>query len=263
MNTTKYISRLLAAVAVIFSTAVYSYGNNRVSAKSVLAIDSLELQDASGNIITNSTVKISTADPYKTIEFHFGVKNNTYAELMNLHVHREAIQTVKDSATSICSGDLCYPFWIYTTPDPVSLAPAATYSEFKLSYTPEGKSGTHIVKLEIFDSITDAEKPKYSFIRLEILVSPQAVAEDKMFFANPSPNPASGLTSIEYNIPGAHNNAEIYVRNVLGSLVMRKPVDVNDGKVNIDVSQWTAGVYFYSFVIDGKVAQSKRLIVKH
>ncbi len=79
-----------------------------------------------------------------------------------------------------------------------------------------------------------------------------------------SPIPASSYTNIRYSIPAQYKNANIVVRNPLGTIVAKYGVPTGkNGKVNVNVSNLNSGMYFYSIVADGKTLSTKKLIVKH
>ncbi|HTE28955.1 MAG TPA: tail fiber domain-containing protein, partial [Chryseolinea sp.] len=77
-----------------------------------------------------------------------------------------------------------------------------------------------------------------------------------------SPNPFSTNTSIQMEIPDAYRNANIVVYNLEGKQL--KNIQVNErGSVTINISgnELTAGMYLYTLMVDGKVADTKRLVL--
>ncbi len=79
-----------------------------------------------------------------------------------------------------------------------------------------------------------------------------------------SPIPAASYTNIRYSIPTQYKNANIVIRNPLGTVVAKYTVPTGkNGKVNVNVSNLNSGMYFYSIVADGKTLSTKKLIVKH
>jgi hypothetical protein len=50
---------------------------------------------------------------------------------------------------------------------------------------------------------------------------------------------------------------------MLGIEVENMLLESRSNKKSINVSTYPSGIYFYTLVVDGKVIQSKKLIVKH
>jgi hypothetical protein len=77
------------------------------------------------------------------------------------------------------------------------------------------------------------------------------------------PNPTEGLTSITYELANASDNVSLEVFDVTG----KKVIALNEGsksagkyKVNIDLSSFESGVYYYTLTADG-ISTSKKLIL--
>jgi hypothetical protein len=77
-----------------------------------------------------------------------------------------------------------------------------------------------------------------------------------------TPNPASGTTTIRYHIPEQSTSAHLILTNAKGQVV--KTVSLNNrgvGQVNLATSMLAAGTYTYSLWVDGKQADTKRLVI--
>ena len=77
------------------------------------------------------------------------------------------------------------------------------------------------------------------------------------------PNPFSGTTTIPVSIPESVQTAFIYVYDLTGKKVDQLDIPVR-GKQNVqlDASALTDGMYLYSLIADGKVVQTRRMIVE-
>jgi len=79
-----------------------------------------------------------------------------------------------------------------------------------------------------------------------------------------APNPFSENTMIEYVLPRtSFNNAYIQITNIQGAL-MRKvflPQEAGPGILNIKARELPAGEYAYSLVIDGRIVDTKKMIL--
>ena len=76
------------------------------------------------------------------------------------------------------------------------------------------------------------------------------------------PNPASDNVTIEYAYSGNSDNVKLVVKNMLGTTLLTKKLDANGNKVKVDVSEYNAGIYFYSIEADGRPLITKKLLVK-
>jgi hypothetical protein len=76
------------------------------------------------------------------------------------------------------------------------------------------------------------------------------------------PNPLNSTTSIRYNIPSNAKNAQLVVSDVSGKAI--KQIQLNKtgtGIIKIDASALHAGTYHYTLLIDGKIIETKRMLV--
>lgn len=78
------------------------------------------------------------------------------------------------------------------------------------------------------------------------------------------PNPAKNMAYINYELPESNvANSKIEIRNMLGSVVKEMTIQNNNGTQGIDTSNMPNGVYLCSIVCNGKVSQTKKMVVKH
>ena len=68
--------------------------------------------------------------------------------------------------------------------------------------------------------------------------------------------------TIEYAYTGNSDNVKLVVKNMLGTTLLTKKLDANGNKVKVDVSEYNAGIYFYSIEADGRPLITKKLLVK-
>jgi hypothetical protein len=76
------------------------------------------------------------------------------------------------------------------------------------------------------------------------------------------PNPFSQSTSINYYLPAQINSAQINFYNQTG--VLLKSVQLNNkgkGNININMNEFSSGVYQYSLLVDGKIVDTKKMIL--
>ena len=73
------------------------------------------------------------------------------------------------------------------------------------------------------------------------------------------PNPVKQTTTIRYNVAG--KNAQLTITDEKGKLIKQVSVQEGTGSLNLDCSLLSAGAYYYSLVVDGKIIDSKKMIV--
>lgn len=76
------------------------------------------------------------------------------------------------------------------------------------------------------------------------------------------PNPAQKSTMVRYNISESAVNAYLKISDAYGKTVKQLALSGKGaGTVNIDCSMLTSGIYYYSIVADGKITDSKKMVV--
>jgi len=76
------------------------------------------------------------------------------------------------------------------------------------------------------------------------------------------PNPFTHETVVKYNMPKTVSNAFMAVYDLTGKQITTFPInEKGSSSVTITSEKLTAGIYIYSIVADGKVIDSKRMIV--
>ncbi len=77
-----------------------------------------------------------------------------------------------------------------------------------------------------------------------------------------TPNPFSTQTTIRYEIPETVQSAQLHICNMTGTLL--KTITVNQrgaGNVIISAKEFNAGMYLYSLVCDGKIVDTKQMLL--
>lgn len=76
------------------------------------------------------------------------------------------------------------------------------------------------------------------------------------------PNPFTHETVVKYTIPQSISNAFMAVYDLTGKQIATFPIDQKgSSSITITSEKLAAGIYIYSIVADGKVIDSKRMIV--
>jgi trimeric autotransporter adhesin len=76
------------------------------------------------------------------------------------------------------------------------------------------------------------------------------------------PNPFNRGTSITYNIPPGFSSAHIFFSDKAGRLLKQMAISsAGKGTLTLDASVLSAGAYSYSLVIDGRIMQTRQMMV--
>jgi hypothetical protein len=76
-----------------------------------------------------------------------------------------------------------------------------------------------------------------------------------------APNPFDHSTSIKYAIPSGFQSAQLVITDNAGRTIKAIPLTSDSGVVNVDGSLLSSGSYHYSLLVDGKVAQTKKMLI--
>lgn len=93
-------------------------------------------------------------------------------------------------------------------------------------------------------------------------------SDDKLFvneqidISNIYPNPANDLVKFNYHIIDTNAKVKITIRNVLGSVVKEEELSPQASQLEISVSEYSAGIYFYTLSINNKSIITKKFLVR-
>jgi hypothetical protein len=77
-----------------------------------------------------------------------------------------------------------------------------------------------------------------------------------------TPNPFNVATSIGYYLPATITTAGIYIYDMNGTQLKNYPITQKEkGNVVINGREFNAGMYLYALIVDGKVIDTKRMIL--
>ena len=93
-----------------------------------------------------------------------------------------------------------------------------------------------------------------------VLNAPAGAGVEVASLQQNAPNPFSQNTVIKYFIPQQTNNAVIKITNANGVEIKSfTPTQKGNGQITIEAGALAAGTYYYSLIIDGKNADTKKM----
>jgi trimeric autotransporter adhesin len=81
------------------------------------------------------------------------------------------------------------------------------------------------------------------------------------FLAQNIPNPFSNTTTISYSLPQNFKTAQIIVTDKTGKVLKQLNVSSGKGSVQINAATLSSGAYQYSLLVDGKLIDTKQMIL--
>ncbi|MEG2070355.1 MAG: T9SS type A sorting domain-containing protein [Bacteroidales bacterium] len=190
---------------------------------------------------------------------------NTSSEDLFILVKKEIISFLEGSTNNFCIAEQCYDGLQSVEPLFVFSGDTVTHDNdaaFHITYKPNSQ-GVSVIKYLFYDqnNIADESNIIFKFVSGTSSIgnnNGKMVTSLKAY-----PNPATNKVTFEYNIN--QNNGEqakLVVKNLMGITLYAQTIPQGENKVAVDISNYTAGVYFYSIEMSGKPYITKKLLVK-
>lgn len=216
-----------------------------------------------GNIVENGASYYVYGDGEATwgeLNIEFDVTANENIRLVGEKVE---VQVVESTLNYICWGQCLSPT-VYVS-DPYDMT-AGLSDVFSMHYMYTNEIGDvagleQIMQYYLYPANNPDDKFvinvtfKYSLDGIEDYSSDEV-------FSNAYPVPAYDVVNFDYNFASSVD-AEVAIYNMMGQEVLRNNINGMSGKLSINVSDLTDGVYFYSLIVNGKTEKSSKLVVRH
>lgn len=202
----------------------------------------------------NDTVFLPTDSHGDEINTFFGYQN-TSSSPIEFKVRKEVVMMNEEADISFCIGE-CYTGTLSAAVTLGSNEMVDASNVMALHTIYSGSSEPALIKFTFF--LTDNESDAASFYIAYGNVT--GIRESDMVKTlRAYPNPAVRNVTIDYVAPD--QNAFLIIKNLAGKEVYRTPVCTAGGK-QVDLTGFSAGVYFYGIEADGKMVCTKKLLVK-
>lgn len=76
-----------------------------------------------------------------------------------------------------------------------------------------------------------------------------------------SPNPVNGNTIIRYHLPESTQSAVLNITNAQGQLMKTMTLNIGSGQARINTNAFAAGTYNYTLTVNGKPADTRRMVI--
>ena len=226
-----------------------------------VSAQSLELT-YKGEVLTNDQVINILIDPGAGAgEAYIAVKN-TSADPMAVMVHKYDLSLIETTQVSFCWAGTCYAPQTYISPEAMRLGSQESTDDFHGDYYHNGIQGTSTARFTFYDegNPSDSTSVLINYIVGYLGIDKNATAA--VSISNVYPNPATTISFVDYKLPASVANASLRVSNLLGVTVMEIPLNRNEGKATINVSDLKEGIYFYSLIVNNSATHTRKFVVK-
>lgn len=247
------MKRLLLLVSLFSAIAIYGYSQ------------SLSLINPQGHVITNtSIIQAGTKDSLELITY-LQVKNIS-SQTINVYCKKVEVAMMDSVETTMCWAGGCYPSFVNVSPNGAPMTAGQVVTDFVGHYgttTGHGfKSGESRVRWVFFN---EANPNDSVYLIVKYTSYPLGVDEKNAHSGMLSaawPNPASSSANFNYTVP-AGSPGMIIVRNLVGAEVLAEQAEPGSGTLTINTAGLSDGIYFCSLVLEGKINQTRKLVVRH
>ena len=220
----------------------------------------LSLSDPNGALNHGDTIHVYVANDV-AVEEHVFVTNTTLSA-MDVKVRKHTIQLLTGAFNTFCWGQ-CFGPHVEESPYPITIAAETTNStDFYADYNANGENGLTIVRYTFFDAnnITDTADVYFFFHSTNASVKENVALKTEI--SNPYPNPAVNKCQFSYSVPFDSYDSKIVIMDLTGNIVQNISLIPGEGKVTVDVSSMSSGIYFYSLWVYDKAVSTRKLIVQ-
>lgn len=208
---------------------------------------------------------IGNIDPLSCdMYFEFTIKNLTGNDIHLLCDRVILEQSHAESNNSVCMGDDCFSPHLDQTYADIA---GNSEKEFSAHFTPAfDESYTYPIegcsmKVQYSFYVNEGDEPVVITVYFEVNTVSVEDYSDARIFSNAYPNPAKNMVSFDYNMPYSAQTASVAIYNMMGQEVIRQELNLGDSRVNINVSDLTDGVYFYSLIVNNQAVKTNKLVV--
>ena len=261
------MKKLLLALIVLFNL------HATVNAQSI------EIYDRTGtNAISGDTLTFWYPDDPNVTEGVFDFDGTNFARVVNegndtitIKLKRVVHSFINASEDFACWGSNCYgpvnpattPVWdvndlVVTNPGDTAagLAPLQLYLDFNDN---TGLAVYDYVFYDVDNPVDSAVLHVKWVVTLLTDVNEIANAVQKM---EVYPNPAVNQFTVDLNAGIQADNQEIIIRDMLGKTIKSERINSRQEKFIFSTEGMTGGIYFVSYMLDGEVLKTSKLVVR-
>lgn len=214
--------------------------------------------------LSNITPVSVVNDPWQDTESKLFIENSS-GSLKRVTIERTVNVINPNHMEFFCFGSgvtgLCYPPGTPASNGQDTILAGAVDHSFKATVRPMGSYGY----TEIHYRILDTDNPADSVGVTLAWDFTTSLAENTVQygFSKPLQNPVDGFAVFNYNLASADQGDRLVVFNMLGSKVKAVDIPGKSGALVLNTSDLKSGVYMVSYLSNGRIKDTCRLVVSH
>jgi len=195
--------------------------------------------------------------PNETLNASFDVTNNSDGDLEVIvtRLIPEAYDSLEGFTSTFCWGTTCYPPHINVSTTPMIINAGASFDGFKgtVSSMPVETELTINYCFSVVDNPSNKVCTDVNFTSMSV---PVGLEETETLFSV-YPNPANDILHLKQS---SQKEGIFMMYDMLGNKIYS---DVITTSKSIQLHQFNAGIYFYTFSINGKYTEVQKLVISH
>lgn len=195
--------------------------------------------------------------PNETLNASFDVTNNSDGDLEVIvtRLIPEAYDSLEGFTSTFCWGTTCYPPHINVSTNPIIINAGASFDGFKgtVSSMPVETELTINYCFSVVDNPSNKVCTDVNFTSMSV---PVGIEETETLFSV-YPNPANDILHLKQS---SQKEGVFMMYDMLGNKIYS---DVITTSKSIQLQEFNAGIYFYTFSINGKYTEVQKLVISH
>ena len=195
--------------------------------------------------------------PNETLNASFDVTNNSAGDLEVIvtRLIPEAYDSLEGFTSTFCWGTTCYPPHINVSTTPMIINAGASFDGFKgtVSSMPVETELTINYCFSVVDNPSNKVCTDVNFTSMSV---PVGIEETETLFSV-YPNPANDILYLKQS---SQKEGTFMMYDMLGNKIYS---DVITTSKSIQLHEFNAGIYFYTFSINGKDTEVQKLVISH
>lgn len=212
--------------------------------------------------LAQSSLSINPSETYfglpnETLDASFDVTNNSAVDLEVIvtRLIPEAYDSIEGFMSTFCWGTTCYPPQINVSTNPIIIDAGASFDGFKgtVSSMPLETELTINYCFSVVGNPSDKVCTDVTFSSMSL---PVGLEENNALFSV-YPNPANDILYLSHT---SRKEGVFRMYDMLGNKIYS---DVITTSKSIELHEFNAGIYFYTFSINGKDTEVQKLVISH
>ncbi|MEI6434987.1 MAG: T9SS type A sorting domain-containing protein [Bacteroidota bacterium] len=227
---------------------------------------SLQITDNKGVIIPANSEIIQIGSPDSGQLSTYMYVKNIGTKSLNVLCRKTQFLMLDSTEITMCWAGACYPAKTNLSPNAQLINVGQTITDFVGHYVQVAgkhfKSGESVVRWCFFDKAnpTDSVSVRIKYTSFPLGISEPA--DRQAMLSNVYPNPASAEANFNFELP-AGKSGSVIIRDIIGKSVYSENLRGSTGKVVVNTMNFADGVYFCVLLVDEKMVQTRKMIVKH